>query len=231
MVGFTNKFNIVKNKIKKIVDTSSKEEQIEKFGSYWQNKSDNFYEDIYNETPKIHEFFKDWYAEQKNIQTILDVGCGSGIYGRTFFNDKSYSGIDISKKAVEIAKTNDKNKMHNYIACDFIADDILNDKKFDLVFSLSVIDHVYDPDEFLKKCIQLSDRYVLIVAYWGYFPDLGSHNIDWHPETTCYQNQLSIMQIQNLLNPMNLKYSIDSLSYEKRGKSTKATIIIIEKNQ
>ena len=231
MVGFTNKFNIVKNKIKKIADTSSKEEQIEKFGNYWQNKSENFYEDIYNETPKIHEFFKDWYAKQKNIQTILDVGCGSGIYGRTFFNDKSYLGVDISKKAIEIAKTNDKNKMHDYITCDFIADDILNDKKFDLVFSLSVIDHVYDPDKFLKKCINLSNRYLLIVAYWGYFPNLGSHNIDWHPETTCYQNQLSIMQIQNLLNHMKLKYSIDSLSYEKRGKPAKATIIIIEKNQ
>ena len=53
--------------------------------------------------------------------------------------------------------------------------------------------------------------------------------MEWHPEITCYQNKLSVSQLQNLLDNLNVKYSIEALPYEKRKKPAVATIIKIEK--
>lgn len=229
MLNFFKKIDILKNKLKRFVDRTSQEDRIKKFGRYWQNKDYVFYEDIYKQTPKIHEYFQDWMSKQNNIQTVMDVGCGAGVYGRTIFKDIPYEGIDISEKAIELAKSKDKSKNHSYKTCDFISGSGFDKPKFDLVFSLSTIDHVYDPDEFLKKCIRISKKVVFVAAYWGYFPKLKSHQMEWHPETTCYQNKLSIRQLQYLLDNLKISYSIEPLTYEKRNKPAMATIIKVEK--
>lgn len=229
MVNLSKKLESQLNKLKRLIDTSSSQEKLESYGNYWQNKDKEFYEAIYYETPKIHEYFQEWYSRQGDINTILDVGCGAGIYGRRVFKDKSYHGVDISGKAIALAQSKDRNKNHSYRICDFIADKYYNDAHYDLVFSLSVIDHVYNPDEFIKKCVKLSKRHAWIAAYWGYFPKLKLHKMEWHPEITCYQNKLSVSHLQNLLDNLNVKYSIEALPYEKRKKPAVATIIKIEK--
>jgi len=93
----------------------------------------------------------------------LEIGCGTGIYPinfRELFSDKSYSGINISESAIEHCK------LHSNF--DFYCGDYLQmniEKKFDLVFSNAVIDHVYDIDLFLSKIIKSCKKHAYISAY------------------------------------------------------------------
>ena len=71
-------------------------------------------------------------------------------------------------------------------------------KKFDLVFSHAVVDHVYDMDSFILKIINLSKKYSYITAYRGFFPELKKHKINWNNEDGSYYNDLSIPQIKKI---------------------------------
>jgi len=215
--------------LKRLLDSISPKDRINSYGNFWQDQDSGFYEKIYNHTPKIHEYFRDWYFKQNDINTVIDVGCGDGVYGRTVFEGKPFHGVDISKKAIALAISKDENKNHSYRATDFISDAYYNDAKYDLVFTLSVIDHVYDIDEFIKKCIKISKKYVWIAAYWGYYPKLKTHKMEWHLETSCYQNKLSVLQLQSLFDNAGVKYTIEPFSYEDNKKSAMASIIMIEK--
>lgn len=217
------------NRLFRLIDISSPKSRISKYGGYWQKKDSDFYKMIYSDTPKIHEYFQEWYLKQNGINTILDVGCGDGVYGRTIFKNQLYHGVDISEGAIKQAVSKNENKNHVYRVSDFISDTYYDGIYYDLVFSLSVIDHVYDIDKFIRKCVKIAKKYVWITAYYGYYPKLKSHKMEWHPETTCYQNKLSLIQLHNLLNDLHVKYTIESLDYENRKKPAIATIIKIEK--
>ncbi|PCI61484.1 MAG: hypothetical protein COB34_01265, partial [Methylophilaceae bacterium] len=48
---------------------------------------------------------------KKDIRTVLEVGCGTGVYPikhKELFQDKSYTGIDISKENIEYCKKKSK---------------------------------------------------------------------------------------------------------------------------
>ncbi len=199
------------------------------YGVFWQDKGDEFYETLYGWVPKIHDCFREWYAARSDIASILEVGCGTSLYGRTFFQGWSYHGTDISESAIEIARSRDTDERHSYSAADFIADESYGDRRFNLVFSQPVVDHVYDIDKFIEKCVALSDRYVWIAAYLGYNPRLKSHKMIWKPKLTCYMNKLSVPQVRSLLDRLGVRYWIDALPFEDRGKRSTATIIRVEK--
>lgn len=84
-----------------------------------------------------------WLAEnlpitQKNL-SILDVGCGTGVAtlcAKQLFPDNNFTGIDIQKEAIKIAKQNsDINKYNiNWIAGDILAKPF-EENSFDIVFS------------------------------------------------------------------------------------------------
>ena len=82
------------------------------------------------------------------------------------------------------------------MAGDFLKIDF--SKKFDLVFSHAVVDHVYDMDSFILKIINLSKKYSYITAYRGFFPELKKHKINWNNEDGSYYNDLSIPQIKKI---------------------------------
>ena len=117
-------------------------------------------------------------------------------------------GIDISKPAIESCK---KKSNFEFICSDFLKFDF--DKKFDLVFSMAVIDHVYDIDLFLEKMIDLSTKYVYLNAYRGFDPNLDNHVMKWQKKVTCYHNQLSHKQIRNLF----LKKGLDKNEFNIRS--------------
>ena len=71
-----------------------------------------------------------------NNSKVLDLGCGSGILGRSINKEIQYTGIDISKNLIDIAKKEDKSRVHKYLNLD-ASNFKLNEKFTDAVFILS----------------------------------------------------------------------------------------------
>ena len=223
-------FKTIRNKIKNtgVFGHSS-------YGKTWQKKEGNeqydWYEQMHENHKIQHQDFIQYLKTRKNLETVLEVGCGTGVYPiklKELFANIRYTGIDISETAVKQCK---KNSSFEFIAGDFIKLDI--SRKFDLVFSHAVVDHVYDMDEFVAKIVNLTKKYAYITAYRGFFPDLKKHKMNWNDEDGSFYNDFSIIQINKKLKEMGLnenKFNIRSLKVDDKNDSLDyQTIIEIEK--
>jgi len=96
---------------------------------------------------------------------ILDFGCGEGFFIKAMqdrgLSEKKILGVDNRKNAIERATT----FMPEY---DFRSLDIFQIKpdkfQFDLVIAIEVLEHLYQPERFLKHLNALSSKYVLFTV-------------------------------------------------------------------
>lgn len=93
----------------------------------------------------------------KNVKTILDIGCGSGTIS-LYLASKGYKvkGIDISKKAIDACGESAKNiglKNVEFEICEFPKKKPTG--KFDLIFFSEVIEHLPDDELALQKIHKL----------------------------------------------------------------------------
>jgi SAM-dependent methyltransferase len=202
-----------------------------KYGKFWQDFDEEWYNDIHDPNYLLNENFKQFLNSHRDeIQTVLEVGCGGGVYpikNKELFSGMSYTGLDISQSAVEYCK---KNSQFNFICADVLKID--KSKKYDLVFSHHVVDHVYDIDGFVRKLISLSKKFVYLSAYRGFFPDLDEHKMSWSEDYTCYFNDLSVTKLEKLLLKNGLRKGEFVIRPQKSGQpKSKAEIhTIIEIN-
>ena len=205
------------------------------YGKIWQEKLGDeqiqWYEGMHKSCLKMHDDFKEFLRE-KRPSSILEIGCGAGYYPinlKDLFIDKEYVGIDISETAIEFCKSRSP---FNFICTDFLKKNI--DRKFDLIFSHALIDHVYDIDLFIEKIIKSSNRFVYVTAYRGYFPDLEKHVMRRNNLEGTYYNDVSIKQLTKKFMDMGLQkheYSFSSIKVDNVGRDDDwQTIIKIEKN-
>ena len=222
-------FEKIKNKIKNSGITAKAN-----YGKIWQEKLGDeqiqWYEGMHKSCLKMHDDFKEFLRE-KRPSSILEIGCGAGYYPinlKDLFIDKEYVGIDISETAIEFCKSRSP---FNFICTDFLKNSL--NKKFDLVFSHALIDHVYDVDLFIEKIIRATDRFAYVTAYRGYFPDLQKHVLRRNNTEGSYYNDISIKQISRKLLDMGLQeqeYSFDSIKVADEGQDDDwQTVIKIEK--
>ena len=123
------------------------EKEINNFDSFaheWWNKRGP-YKLIHNLTP----LRLDYIQQHMNIKNsnILDIGCGGGILAEEL-TDKGakVTGLDASKKTIQIAKSHAKEKNHsiNYLNIS-LEDHIKNiDHKYDAIVCFELIEHVPD---------------------------------------------------------------------------------------
>lgn len=104
-----------------------------------------------------------------DIENILDYGCGQGIWIKVlsgkFLNPNIY-GIDISEKAVELAKFN----FPQYNFSSFNGETApFDDNSFELIYSYHVLEHVYDIQKTILDISRLvkKDGYLLIILPCG----------------------------------------------------------------
>lgn len=107
---------------------------------------------------------------------ILDVGCGNG-YLVNYLISLGYNayGTDASEKGIAIAKQTHTDR--------FFVQDISTDKlpaelqhlQFDTIIATEVIEHLYDPEDFIAFCKQALDgkgEIILSTPYHGYLKNL-----------------------------------------------------------
>ena len=84
-------------------------------------------------------------------KVVLEIGCGEG-YGSFYLADsaKEVTAIDYSNEAIEYAKSKYKKENLRFQKLDVRELSTLN-KKFDLVCSFQVIEHIQDTGAFLKN--------------------------------------------------------------------------------
>ena len=51
-----------------------------KYGKRWPDQTVEWYKKIYDSNFLIHEYFKNYLKSKNDIKTILEIGCGKGVY-------------------------------------------------------------------------------------------------------------------------------------------------------
>ena len=132
--------------------------------------------------------------------TILDIGCGSGDLGQ-LVNSDNYFGYDIDSFSLSLAK----NKYPNHSF-----ENKLPKKKFDIIVSLAVIEHVKDPVNFLhtlKKNLNPNGKIILTTPHpaFEWIHDLGaksglfsSHASEEHETLMNYKSMIRISKASGL---------------------------------
>lgn len=160
------------------------------------------YEFMFFNKPLAIMDFKKWIENKKDIKSVLEIGCSTGLFPRIFpelFKNLEYTGIDISKKSIDICK---QHLDSEFICGDFLKMDL--DKKYDLIFSFHVIDHVADIDLFIKKILGDSKKYAYVNSYRGYFPELNNHQTQYRDDHGIYYNNISRKQIEKIILQNNI---------------------------
>lgn len=195
------------------------------YGDTWQGQDNEFYEGMHRHGIKKNEDFVNYLKTKQNIKTVLEIGCGTGIYPikyQDLFQNKEYVGIDISKSAINYCK---KKSKFDFLCGDFIKLNL--EKRFDLVFSHGVINHVPNIDLFLKKILDVTKKFSYIQASHGYFPDLEEHKMVWAKNEGIYNSDLSVIQLQKTL----LRYGLTEEEFvirpQETGSGESSTVIEI----
>lgn len=106
----------------------------------------------------IFETLSSFYSDDKLAELkIIDVGCGGGILTESLTKiSKNVYGIDVNEKCIEIAKDHAKKSRINVNYESVNTKSLIEDnKKFDVVVLMEVVEHVQDYKDLIKDCIFL----------------------------------------------------------------------------
>ena len=142
----------------------------------------NFFNEKADEWDKINESAQlgankiaHIFSEYITDKSILDVGCGTGVLIEFLqkLKAKDITGIDISKKMIEIAANKHKN-------CEFICNNIIDwktPKKFDTIIMYNCYPHLDDKLSLVEKIYNLlNPDGVFIVAHGASKEVINSHH-------------------------------------------------------
>jgi len=106
-----------------------------------------------------HQFFIDNIEENS---TVLDIGCGFGIVSSKLAEKaREVVAIDISKSAIDLARSKYQKKNIKYINADATTYDF--NQKFDYIVLSNVLEHIKNRKEFLTKIKPLSKCFLIRV--------------------------------------------------------------------
>jgi len=142
--------------------------EIEKFSKLakdWWNPNGKF-KPLHLFNPVRIKFIKEKLISHFNLDpdrkeplhsiTILDIGCGGGLLCEPLRRlGASITGIDASKKNIEVAKlhASEMGLDINYINCS--PENLKLKENFDIILNMEVIEHVADVNIFIENCSRL----------------------------------------------------------------------------
>ena len=138
------------------------EELITKSSNEHKYTNKNFFHKLF-----LNRFLDTIFYEinKLDLKTILDFGCGEGFFLKAMkdrgLSNKKILGVDHRKEAIERASS-------LFPEYDFKQMDLFqinpDEYQFDLVMAIEVLEHLYEPEKFVKHLTLLSSTYVLFTV-------------------------------------------------------------------
>ncbi|PAQ10172.1 class I SAM-dependent methyltransferase [Mesorhizobium temperatum] len=163
----------------------------------------------------------DKIVEEFSPASIFDLGCGNGSVAKHLSDRYVVTGIDPSTSAVAMA-----NKAYPNIRIESgSAYDDLRARygTFDLVLSLEVVEHLYDPRAFAKNVYELLNpggTAVISTPYHGYFKNLAlavTGRLDSHFLALWDGGHIKFWSIRSLGMLLN-EVGLEVLRFERVGR-------------
>jgi len=108
---------------------------------------------------------------------VLDVGCGNGYLAGVFADQGcSVVGIDLSETGIAQARAAYPKVRFEILPADDMLLKHLGEPAFDVVVSTEVVEHLYDPQAFVRGCrdaLKMGGRFVCSTPYHGYLKNLA----------------------------------------------------------
>ena len=143
-------------------------EKFSKLASEWWNPNGKF-KPLHLFNPARIKFIKEKLISHFKLNSedneplrnisILDIGCGGGLLCEPLKRlGATVTGIDASKKNIEIAKLHAKEMDLNidYINCS--PENLKLNKKFKVILNMEVVEHVPDVNLFIQNCSELNEK-------------------------------------------------------------------------
>mgnify|MGYP001602320572 CR=1 FL=1 len=160
---------------------------------YWNTRSPSWYHALVRPRQPVHDAFLQWCTERgtQALAPILDIGCGSSLYYGESFRDTAYTGIDVSSTAIGDCWSRDSHPFHHYEIAGIESLDTEH-RKWGLVFSHAVVDHVPDIPAFLAASVRAvrPHGWLYLTAYRG-FHDTAQEHVYTMGADGCWYNDVS----------------------------------------
>jgi 2-polyprenyl-3-methyl-5-hydroxy-6-metoxy-1,4-benzoquinol methylase len=108
---------------------------------------------------------------------VLDVGCGNGSVASEFAKlGCPVVGIDLAEPGIRLAREACPSGRFELLPADANVLVNLDERPFDIVYSLEVIEHLYDPRGFLAGCFTATKsggQFICSTPYHGYLKNLA----------------------------------------------------------
>jgi hypothetical protein len=109
-------------------------------------------------------------AEREHLDSVCDLGCGSGFKLLKYFEDRTTIGLDL---AATIEKLREKYPRRTWMVSDFSAPPVHSP---DLVICSDVIEHLADPHQLLACLKSMRPRYIVLSTPDRNLLRVGTHN-------------------------------------------------------
>ena len=139
-------------------------EKFSKLAEEWWNPNGKF-KPLHKFNPIRIEYVRDIIIKHfkiKNLKkplnkfSLLDIGCGGGLLSEPMCRlGAGVTGIDASKKNIEISKIHAKEKKLKINYLNIPPEKLNTKKKYDIILNMEIVEHVDNLNYFIKTCSKL----------------------------------------------------------------------------
>jgi SAM-dependent methyltransferase len=118
---------------------------------------------------EVYRFARE-IADQYDLKSVIDIGCGSGFKLLKYFRNFATIGVDVPQTCAVLRK---RYPSRQWSVSEFSA---ATTPHADLVIASDVIEHVPDPDALLQYILRIAPRYVILSTPDRNLLRNGTHN-------------------------------------------------------
>lgn len=160
---------------------------------YVHRDKPQYYDDTHSSDDgqdEVYRFAKE-IADQYDLKSVIDIGCGSGYKLLKYFRNHATIGLDVPETCAFLHK---RYPNRQWAVSDFTA---VATPKADLVITSDVIEHVPDPDALLQYILRIAPRYVVLSTPDRNLFRVGTH--DGPPSNPTHLREWSMAELHTYL--------------------------------